>query len=403
MSGRTRGWCPTLFEPMASGDGLLARVKPPLGRMSAAAARELAAATRRWGNGQLELTNRGALQARGFSESSLPAFREAVLSAGLASPALAVERRRNLVLSPFASPAAAALAADLERWIAQDGALAALPTKFGLAIEAPGHDPQPLPGDIRFAPHAAGWRVALAGTDVAGVTADPLAAAQAISHRFLELAAQFEAPPRRMADLVNHCGVEVILAEVGSSEMGKLSAKRAAEACLVAGPIGDAFVLGLPFGAMTVEHLDLVADLAERFCHGELRLSPWRALVLAGVPDAATSQLAAAAKAAGFVVDPGDPRLLVVACAGAPACASAQAATRSDARLVAARAPRGLVHLSGCAKGCAHPRPAPLTLVAGSEGYGFVRDGCAADAPERRGLTLDAALDLIAAEPAGIP
>ena len=40
---RRRGWCPSLYDPMATGDGLLVRVKPPGARLSAAAARALAA------------------------------------------------------------------------------------------------------------------------------------------------------------------------------------------------------------------------------------------------------------------------------------------------------------------------------------------------------------------------
>src|SRR5207245_11810110 len=126
MTGRGCGWCPSLFEPMASGDGLLARVKPPLGRMSAEAARAMAAASRRWGNGQLDLTNRAALQVRGLSEASLPPFQDAILAAGLAHADPAVERRRNLVVSPLASPSGVALAIELERWIADDHTLASL-------------------------------------------------------------------------------------------------------------------------------------------------------------------------------------------------------------------------------------------------------------------------------------
>src|SRR6202008_1299213 len=108
-------------------------------------------------------------------------------------------------------------------------------------------------------------------------------------------------------------------------------------------------------------------DLAERFADGALRTSPWRALIVPSVAD--TTKLAAAAAAAGFVVAPGDPRLSVIACTGAPGCASAHAPTRADAALVAARRPAGLVHLSGCAKGCAHPGPAAVTLVAAPDGY----------------------------------
>jgi precorrin-3B synthase len=402
MSGAPRGWCPTLFEPMASGDGLLARVKPPLGRLNAAGARALANAARRWGNGQFELTNRGALQARGFSQASLPAFRDAVLAAGLASPDPAVERRRNVLLSPFATSGAVALAADLERWIAQDEALAALPPKFGFAIEAPDRDPQPLPGDIRMASGTAGWRIALGGGEPAGVTADPLAAAQAIAHLFMRLAAGFEDPPRRTADLVARCGHAAFFVEAGVSPCDAPPA-RAATVPAVAGPMGGAFALGLAFGSVCADDLDCAADLAGRFGDGGLRLSPWRALILAGVPEAATFALAAAGRAAGFVVDRGDPRLLVVACPGAPACANAQATTRRDAGVVADRNLESLVHLSGCAKGCAHPAPAPIVLVATPEGYGLVRNGRAGDPPERRGLTLEQALAQFAAESPGIP
>jgi precorrin-3B synthase len=39
------------------------------------------------------------------------------------------------------------------------------------------------------------------------------------------------------------------------------------------------------------------------------------------------------------------------------------------------------VHLSGCAKGCAHPGPATLTLVGGEAGCGVVLRGRAGDTP----------------------
>jgi len=394
MTGRVRGWCPSLFEPMASGDGLLARVRPPLGRLSVAAARALAAASRRWGNGHIDLTNRAALQVRGLSEASLPPFQEAMLAAGLAHADPAVERRRNLIVSPLASPAGVALASELERWIADDRGLAALPPKFGFAVEAPG-------GDISVEPSTQGWRIRLDDCAMEGLTAAPLATVQAITYRFLALAADLAEPPRRMAGLVRHHPPEAIFAGTDASlvEAAARSPRRPSRA----GGLGldGGFALGLPFGAFTAEDLGLAADLAERFAGGELRTSPWRALILVGVSDEAA--LAAAAQAAGFVLDPRDPRLSVIACSGAPACASAHATTRADAALIAAWRLPGLIHLSGCAKGCAHPAPAAFTLVAAPDGYGLVRDGRAGDPPERRGLTLQDAVQILAAEPAEIP
>lgn len=400
MTGRVRGWCPSLFEPMASGDGLLSRVKPPLGRIEGPVARRLAAAAQRFGNGQLELTNRGALQVRGLSDATLPAFREVVLAAGLASADPAVERRRTVIVSPLVSNAGAALAAEFEGWIAEDAALSALPPKFAFAVEAPGRDPRPLPGDIAVSPEGDGWRVRLAGCAISGLTHAPRATAQAVAHRFVALAAQLDDPPRRMADLVRRCGHQAIFAGADVT-LEETALSPAATTAAVAGRVGGVFALGLAFGALTAEDLSLAAELAGRFGDGSLRTSPWRALFLPGVADPAP--LAAAARAAGFVVDPRDPRRLVTACAGAPACANALAPTRADAALVAAQGVPGHVHLSGCPKGCAHPAPTAITLVAAPDGYGLVRGGRAGDAPEPRGLSLDHVLQLLAAEAAEIP
>ena len=73
-----------------------------------------------------------------------------------------------------------------------------------------------------------------------------------------------------------------------------------------------------------------------------------------------------------LITDPADPRLRVIACTGAPGCVQAHQATRDLARTLAPFVPKGtMLHVSGCAKGCAHPAPAPYVLVGKSEGFGF--------------------------------
>ncbi|MFN7225608.1 MAG: precorrin-3B synthase, partial [Paracoccaceae bacterium] len=57
-----RGWCPGALRPMLSGDGLVVRVRPPAGALSAAQAAGIAALAARHGNGFVELTNRANLQ-----------------------------------------------------------------------------------------------------------------------------------------------------------------------------------------------------------------------------------------------------------------------------------------------------------------------------------------------------
>jgi precorrin-3B synthase len=87
----------------------------------------------------------------------------------------------------------------------------------------------------------------------------------------------------------------------------------------------------------------------------------------------------------GFAVDAADPRRRIVACPGAPSCASGLIAARALAAEIAKRAMlkgEGVaVHVSGCAKGCAHPAPAPLTIVGTAQGAGLVSNATARDAP----------------------
>lgn len=123
-----RGWCPSVHEPMRSGDGLLARVKPFGGRLPANALRAIADAVEAYGNGIIELTSRGNLQVRGLHEASAPGFASAMVTAGLADPDPARERRRNIIVMP---PYDDALAAEVEAILSSIGGL---PAKFCVAI-----------------------------------------------------------------------------------------------------------------------------------------------------------------------------------------------------------------------------------------------------------------------------
>ncbi|MFG1420885.1 hypothetical protein [Roseixanthobacter liquoris] len=127
--------------------------------------------------------------------------------------------------------------------------------------------------------------------------------------------------------------------------------------------------IGLPFGALEAEVFIALVEAAERAGAREIRLAPGRALLAIGLTQDGAARLEEAAAALGLLIDPADPRGFVAACPGAPACASGRLAARALAPQVA-RALAPLldgsfdIHVSGCAKGCAHPAPAALALVA---------------------------------------
>jgi precorrin-3B synthase len=145
-----------------------------------------------------------------------------------------------------------------------------------------------------------------------------------------------------------------------------------------------AALIALPFGRCDAPTFARLAAWSETFGRGELRLSPWRGFALPSVAREAGPTVLDAARSAGLIVDPADPRLAVAACPGSPSCANATTPTRDDAtRLAAAGASLirsgATVHVSGCAKGCACSKPAHLTLVGDGEAYRIVVSGKAGD------------------------
>ena len=119
-----RGWCPTVHEPMPSGDGLLIRVKPFGGRLSSAMLRTLPDIAASCGNGAIELTGRGNIQLRGLSAATAPRAAQALVAAGLADPDPVREARRNVIAVP---PCDDALVAAVEAMLADTPGL---PAKF---------------------------------------------------------------------------------------------------------------------------------------------------------------------------------------------------------------------------------------------------------------------------------
>jgi precorrin-3B synthase len=105
-----------------------------------------------------------------------------------------------------------------------------------------------------------------------------------------------------------------------------------------------------------------------------------------GLTKEAASHFLAAAAELGFLTRADDPRRHVIACAGAPLCASANIAARAIAPDIAAAAAPYLsdglvIHISGCTKGCAHPGAAPLTVVGTPGDCALIANGSARDAP----------------------
>ncbi|WP_229844481.1 precorrin-3B synthase [Streptomyces cinnamoneus] len=130
-----------------------------------------------------------------------------------------------------------------------------------------------------------------------------------------------------------------------------------------------------PLGRLTVAQWRLLARTAAEAGTGELRVTPWRGIVVPGLtPGAAPARLAALADA-GLVTSPASPWHRAGACAGRPGCAKSLTDVRADAAaaLTGARpgGPRALpVYWSGCERRCGHPSDGPwVDVLATADGY----------------------------------
>jgi precorrin-3B synthase len=147
-----------------------------------------------------------------------------------------------------------------------------------------------------------------------------------------------------------------------------------AASALQPGPDALGACVGVPFGQLEARTL---LELLQASRADAMRVTPWRILMLEGV--AAVSHPA-------FITRPGDPLSHMNACPGAPTCASATVETRTLARALA-NIGHAHLHVSGCAKGCAHAGKARTTLVGRDGLFDIVRDGAAWDRPSQTGLS----------------
>jgi precorrin-3B synthase len=420
-----KGWCPGALRPMESGDGLIARLKPTGGIVPLAQAMCIAKWARRWGNGQIDLTSRANLQLRGLSPESLPALQDELLTENMLDASPEGEAVRNVVASPLAGidPDAVLdirpLTRALERRLASDDGLHTLPAKFGFAIDdGGGFGLDGVGADIRFVGFGTGDGPALAiGLDGDGQTwLGPCRPDQMVDVAIM-LARSFlktrKTAPRikRIRDWVGTVGAGAIGDCCGLRPFAGME-PRTVRPLLGLHPIsaaghlrqshddGKAAIagLGLPFGRVSADNLARLVERAIQFAGQELRLTPWRTVLIpfSSMRDA-RALLAALEGVEEFIFDEKDPRRHVAACVGAPACLRATIDTRAAAsRLAPLVRDRGIsLHVSGCEKGCARRHPASATLVGRNGSYDLVRNGASSDAPVRRGLTLDQAAALL--------
>ncbi|WP_243793034.1 precorrin-3B synthase [Saccharopolyspora gloriosae] len=324
-----------------------------------------------------------------------------------------------------------AVAAELDQRLCAAPALAELPGRFLFTVDDGRGDVSGLAADIGLAPAGGSVAVLLGGADkgIRVAVADAARAAVLAAEAFLAERARQESASWRLAELTDGARLiaDRVLAELGSAEAGGSetgaaaspddagaahgadgaasgaadgSAGRIAPASGAAdgpaertgsasGTTNDSgphvptepvsthaelgvlhrrdghvsLALGAPLGRLNAEQVAALAAL-ER----PLRLTPWRTLLLPGIPESEAETRLSESDEAGFVVDAAAPLAGVTACTGRPGCAKSLADVRSDA--VRAARPGSLpVHWAGCSRRCGRPAGNRVEVLATEAGY----------------------------------
>jgi precorrin-3B synthase len=396
-SPQRRGACPGLSAPMMTGDGLLVRLLP-IGTIALDAFAALCTAARQHGNGIIEVTSRGSIQIRGLSAASAPRFAAAFAGLGIAAgDGIPVLTNPLAGLDAEDIIDAGALAAELRLALARSSLARILSSKVSVAIDGGAAlDLDGIAADVRLRADAvdevAALCVSVGGDGRSAAHLGCIASRDGVeaATRLLEVVARRggQARARDVVTAENSIVFRAVIADLIIHDGAVRSESRFSDA-VGPHPLRDgtfAYGVGLAFGHADTTSLQRLTEAAKAAGASGMRAAPGRALMIVGLRQQLASSFAAAAAALGFIVRSDDPRRHVIACAGAPICASADIAARALAPQIAAAAAPHLdgsfkIHISGCAKGCAHPAPAALTIVGTSSGCALIVNGSTHDAP----------------------
>ncbi len=426
-----------LFYVAPTQNSFMLRIRVPAGELRAAQLRGLADLAE-LGNGSADITTRANLQFRELPPQSIVDVLTRLQDLGLTSRGAGADNVRNITATPTSGFDRSEIidvrpyARALHHYILNHRDLSGLPRKFNIAFDSGGAISSAADtNDIGFfavrvtsaslaklggaadgiAPGVY-FRVELGGITGHGdfardtgllLSADELVpVAAAMLHVFRENGDRTDRKKARLKYLLGKWGVEKFLAETERKLAFPLR-RLAPEGCEARHPhvkhahlgVGrqsqshlNYIGVGVPIGRLSARQLRRIADLAEHYGQGEVRLTVWQNLLIPHVPDAYVRTVERALRSAGLFTDAGNTTGCLVACTGSKGCKYAAADTKGHAAAVAKHlAAQGVatdfpvnIHLTGCPNSCAQHYCGDIggvgvKLADGREGYHVVLGG----------------------------
>ncbi|MFH8514325.1 precorrin-3B synthase [Streptomyces gelaticus] len=386
-SARDRGdACPGTLRLHRADDGALARVRVPGGLLTAVQADALGALAESLGDGELHLTSRGNVQLRGLGPDCGADLADRLGEAGLL-PSARHERIRNIVASPLSGLDGRG-ARDVGPWLSELDALlcagertADLSGRFLFVLDDGRGDVDALGGDVTLLAQDDGTALLRIGT---ARTTLRIPGAQAPRAALLAAATFLDRAPGtgawRVPDLPGGAGslFDEVVRRLREAGCGTVPTED--RACphssdgpalgLVTGPQnGAALSVGIPLGRIGPAQWRSLTETARHRGRGELRLTPWRGVVVPGVERQRAAGLLDELGAAGLIIGPDSPWTGVGACIGRPGCAKSLADVRAQAAAAVGAVGPLPVYWSGCERRCGHPHGEWVDVVATPDGH----------------------------------
>jgi ferredoxin-nitrite reductase len=379
------------------------------------------------GPGRADITTRANLQIRELQPNDIVRVLTSIQELGLSSRGSGADNIRNITASPITGidPTelmdVAPLAEAMGHYIFNSRDLYGLPRKFNIAFDNGGAiSVLADTNDIGFVavrvaeggsvPPGIYFRVLLCGitghrqfAQDCGILLRPdqaVAVAAAMVRVFNRNGDRTDRKKARLKYLIDRWGVDKFLQET-EKQLAFPLIHFAAEECERRAPIDRAGHIGVhpqkqsglsyigvsvPVGRMPAEQMIAVAEIAERFGNGEIRLTVWQNLVIPNIAAGHLEAAMAALLAAGLSFKVGAVLSGTVACTGNQGCRYAATDTKTHAVALANMLDDTFkilrpvnLHVTGCPHSCAQHYVGDVGLmgvkVGGEEGYQVVLGG----------------------------
>lgn len=396
-----------LFWVAPAQEAFMVRVRVPGNVLTSTQLRTLADIAADLGGGYGDVTTRANIQVREIAPKSIIELLTRLADAGLSSRGAGADNIRNITASPLAGidPGelidTRPLAKALQMYVTNSRDLFGLPRKFNVSFDGGGRISgvtdtndigfvatrvDDLPG-IHFRVLLAGITGHLRFAEDCGLLVAPdecVDVAAAMLRVFAEHGDRTDRKKARLCYVLDRLGAPRFLQLVQERlafplryvPTGRCSPRPVADkhghlgVHAQAQPGLSAIGIAIPVGRMTSDQMRGLAQIADGFGSGELRVTVWQNVIVPNVADARVAAACAAIGTLGFATDASRVAGGVVACTGSTGCRFSATDTKGQAIVLARHLDARVtldapinIHLTGCPHSCAQHYIADIGLL----------------------------------------